>query len=283
MKIGFIGTGIMGSSMIKNLMKEHELFIYTRTKSKAQPLIDLGATWCESPKDLAHQTKVILTIVGYPQDVEDIYLDYQKGLLHHAQTGTILVDMTTSTPTLAKKIYEVGKEKGVFCLDAPVSGGDTGAKEGTLTIMVGGDKEVYETMEPVFRLMGNNVVYQGKAGNGQHTKMCNQIAIANNMIGVCEAITYAKSVGLDPNKVLESIQAGSAGSATLNKYAPMIINDDMSVTFYTKHFIKDLKIALDEATRLGLALPGLDVAVRLYESLQKEYGESGIQSLIHAY
>lgn len=283
MKIGFIGTGIMGSSLVLNLMQEHQLYIYTRTFSKAEPLIGKGAIWVSDQKELLENVDFVMTMVGYPSDVESVYFDEKQGLITNGKPGMVFVDLTTSTPTLAEKIYLEASKKGIEVLDAPVSGGDTGAKNATLTIMVGGDEKTYQKVLPLFNLIGNNVVYQGKAGSGQHTKMCNQICIATNILGACEALTYAKRVGLDPKTVLASIETGSAGSTALSKYAPMIIDNDMSVTFYLKHFLKDLKIALDEAVTTNLDLPNLKLAVKFYNELFDKYQDAGIQALINAY
>lgn len=283
MKIGFIGTGIMGSAIVLNLMPKHQLYVYTRTKSKADHLIEKGAVWCDTPRQLLDQVDLVMTMVGYPSDVEAVYFDAENGLLNHGKAGLTLIDLTTSTPALAIKIHQAAMKRGISVLDAPVSGGDTGAKNSTLTIMVGGEKETFDKMVPIFDLIGNNVVYQGPAGSGQHTKMCNQICIATNLLGVCEALTYAKTVGLDPKTVLASIETGSAASTTLSKFAPMIIENDMSVTFYLKHFIKDLKIALDEAIKAKLDLPNLALAVKFYNQLFEQYQDAGIQALINAY
>ncbi|MGE6258552.1 NAD(P)-dependent oxidoreductase [Heyndrickxia sporothermodurans] len=281
LSIGFIGIGIMGKSMVKHLMKEkYELFIYNRSKEKAVELLNNGAQWCESPKEVAQSAEIIFTMVGYPQDVEEIYFG-SEGLLNNASDGVIFVDMTTSTPTLAQKIYHTANEKGLHSLDAPVSGGDIGAKNGTLTIMVGGDKEIFDKVSPILSCFGQNIIYQGDAGAGQHTKMCNQIAIATNMIGVSEAMVYAKNAGLDPVNVLISISAGAAGSFSLSKLAPRMLAEDYSPGFFIKHFIKDMGIALAEAEKMNLQLPGLELAKKIYDELaEKGEGNSGTQALI---
>lgn len=283
MRIGFIGTGIMGSAIISNLMVQHELYLYTRTFSKAAPLIKEGAIWCLDPLEMLKQVDLVMTMVGYPSDVEELYFNPTNGLLTYGQAGLTLIDLTTSTPELAQKIYTAGAAKGISCLDAPVSGGDTGAKNATLTIMVGGDAETYQRVLPLLEIIGNNIVLQGPAGSGQHTKMCNQICIAANLLGVCEALTYAKKTGLNAETVLKSIATGSAGSTALSKYAPMIIAHDKTVTFYLRHFLKDLKIALTEAKRLALDLPTLALAVKLYEQLAPDFSDAGVQALIEAY
>ncbi|EMA6341392.1 NAD(P)-dependent oxidoreductase [Bacillus cytotoxicus] len=282
--IGFIGTGVMGKSMIYHLLQGgYTVYVYNRTKEKAASLVREGAKWCSTPKDLVKNVDVVMTMVGYPHDVEEIYFGVD-GILANAKEGTIAIDFTTSTPTLAKKIYEVGKEKNIYALDAPVSGGDIGAKEGKLAIMIGGDQEVYDVCFPLFNMLGENIQLQGPAGSGQHTKMCNQIAIASNMIGVCEAVAYAQKAGLDPEKVLQSIATGAAGSWSLSNLAPRMLKGDFEPGFYVKHFMKDMKIALDEAEKLQLPVPGLSLAKDLYEQLI-EAGESnsGTQVLYKKY
>ncbi|PGZ99414.1 oxidoreductase [Bacillus pseudomycoides] len=282
--IGFVGTGVMGKSMVRHLLKAgYTVYVYNRTKEKTAALIEEGAHWCDSPKEVARTVDVVMTMVGYPHDVEEVYFG-AEGILNHAEQGTITIDFTTSTPTLAKRIYEEGKSKGIHVLDAPVSGGDIGAKEGRLAIMIGGDEEVYEACLPLFELLGKNVVLQGNAGSGQHTKMCNQIAIASNMLGVCEALAYAKKAGLHPEKVLQSISTGAAGSWSLSNLAPRMLQGDFEPGFYVKHFIKDMKIALAEAEQLGLSAPGLALARELYEQLMQDGEEnSGTQALYKQY
>ncbi|UFT99777.1 NAD(P)-dependent oxidoreductase [Radiobacillus kanasensis] len=279
--IGFIGTGVMGSSMAANLLQAgYALNIYTRTKSKAKSLIELGATWKESVKELAEASDVMVTIVGYPSDVEEVYLG-KDGLLEHAKPGAYLIDMTTSKPSLAQRIFQKAHMKNLHVLDAPVSGGDVGARNGTLAIMVGGETEAFQEMLPIFQVMGENIQLQGPAGSGQHTKMSNQITIASNMIGVCEAITYAQKAGLNPSKVLDSITTGAAGSWSLNNLAPRMIAGNYEPGFYIKHFIKDMKIAIESAQELGLTTPGLELSLSLYEKLASEGEEnSGTQALI---
>ena len=282
--IGFIGLGVMGKSMAAHLLKAgFEVFVYTRTKDKASELLSKGAKWASSPKEIAQKTNVIISMVGYPSDVEEIYLG-ENGLIENGKPGTHLIDMTTSTPTLAVKIAEEAKKRGMESLDAPVSGGDIGAREAKLTIMVGGSNEAFEAVRPIFDIIGSNVVHQGPAGSGQHTKMCNQIAIASNMIGVTEAISYAKKAGLDPDRVLRSISSGSAGSWSLSNLVPRMVEGDFEPGFYIKHFIKDMKIALDEAERMGMEAPGLSLSKSLYEGLA-EAGEenSGTQALYKHY
>ncbi|MEH7251770.1 NAD(P)-dependent oxidoreductase [Neobacillus niacini] len=278
--IGFIGTGVMGKSMAGNLLAAgYQLFVYSRTKEKAGELLDKGAQWVETPGEMAKKATIIITMVGYPSDVEEIYLG-ENGLVSNGQPGSFLIDMTTSAPSLAMKISKAAKEKGIHAIDAPVSGGDIGAKEAKLSIMVGGEAEDFEAIKPILNLLGTNIVYQGKAGAGQHTKMCNQIAIASNMIGVCEAIIYAEKAGLDPESVLKSITTGAAGSWSLSNLAPRMLNGNFEPGFYIKHFIKDMKIAIDEAEHMEMKVPGLSLAKSLYEQLA-EMGEenSGTQAL----
>lgn len=282
--IGFIGTGVMGKSMASNLLKAgYPVLVYNRTKAKAEDLAKQGAVVKETVGQLAGEADVVITMVGFPKDVEEVYFG-TEGIFQCAKPGTYLIDMTTSTPTLAVKIYREAQARGMYALDAPVSGGDIGAREGRLTIMVGGDEEVFHHVRPILERMGVNIVLQGGAGAGQHTKMCNQIAIASNMIGVCEAIAYAKKAGLDPQTVLKSIETGAAGSWSLSNLAPRMIRGDFAPGFYVKHFIKDMGIALEAAKEMGLDTPGLALAKRLYEQLA-EIGEenSGTQALYKLY
>ena len=284
MKIGFIGIGVMGESMVGHLLKAgHDLYVYNRTKSKADRIVAEGATWCEDVKSIARQCDLIFTIIGVPSDVESVYLN-EDGLVNHAKKGTILVDMTTSTPDLAKRIYEAGTPKGLKCLDAPVTGGDVGAQNGTLTIMVGGDQETFNEILPILELMGKTIVYMGAAGSGQHTKMANQIAIAGAAIGMVESLAYSKGAGLDLKTVLKAITSGSAASWQLSNMAPRIINDDFNPGFFIKHFIKDMRIASTESKAMDVDLPGLDLVLSLYEECQKhELENCGTQALYKLY
>lgn len=278
--VGFIGTGVMGKSMAGHLMNAgYPVHVYTRTKEKAEDLLQKGAHWADTPKEIAKNCDVIITMVGYPKDVEEIYLG-AEGLVAHAKEGSYLIDMTTSSPQLAQKIERTAVERNIAALDAPVSGGDIGARDAKLSIMVGGDESAFHAIEPIFTKLGTNVVYQGKAGSGQHTKMCNQIAIASGMIGVCEAILYAEKAGLDPETVLKSIESGAAGSWSLSNLAPRMLKGDFAPGFYVKHFIKDMTIALDSAEEMGLMTPGLTLAKKLYDELA-EMGEenSGTHAL----
>lgn len=278
--VGFIGLGVMGKSMAGHLLAAgYPLYVYNRTKAKAIDLIQQGAKWVDSPRSLTQKAQFIFTIVGFPKDVEDVYLS-ENGLIPSGKPGTYLIDMTTSSPTLAKRIYSAGKMKGIHVLDAPVSGGDIGAKQARLAIMVGGDKEAFDKVLPLFQLMGKNITYFGKAGAGQHVKMANQVAIATNMIGVCEALVYSKKAGLDVEKVVHTISTGAAASFSLSSYAPRILQNDYTPGFFIKHFIKDMQIALEEAEKMGLELPGLQLAKQLYDQLQESgEGESGTQAL----
>lgn len=280
--IGFIGTGVMGSSMVKNLLKaDYAVTVYNRTKHKTDALVALGAKWADSPAAVAQQSDVILSIVSYPQDVEAIYYG-EQGLFSVAQTGQILVDMTTSTPTLAQKIAASATEKGIQTLDAPVSGGDIGAQKGTLTIMVGGDQAAYDQVLPIFEAMGQSVHYFGAAGSGQHTKMANQIMIAGTMTGMTEMLVYAKAAGLDLEAVLKTVNGGSAQNWSLANYGPRILANDYTPGFFAKHFLKDLKIALTESEKMGLTLPATHQAKKLYARLvnEEQLGDDGTQALI---
>lgn len=279
--IGFIGVGVMGKSMAKNLQDAgYMLNIYTRTKDKALPLIGAGMTWKQSVSDLAQASDIIITMVGYPDDVREVYFG-DHGIINNAKEGTYVIDMTTSQPQLAIEIDEQAKLKGLHALDAPVSGGDVGAKNGTLSIMIGGKQQDFDQLRPVFEAMGENIILQGPTGSGQYTKLANQITIASNMVGVCEAIVFAKQAGLDPSRVLDSIQTGGAGSWTLSNLAPRMINEDYAPGFFVKHFIKDMTMALESAEELGLSTPGLALSLTLYKELA-DMGEndSGTQALI---
>lgn len=279
-KVGFIGTGVMGSSMASHILDNgYEVGIYTRTKQKAEGLLAKGCTWYDSPRELVANCDIVITMVGYPADVESIYLG-ENGLIASAKKGTLFIDMTTSSPLLAKRIAQVAKQNEMIAIDAPVSGGDIGARNGTLSIMVGGEQEHVDLALPILSLMGKNIVRQGDAGAGQHTKMCNQIAIATNMIGVCEAICYATKAGLDPTTVLKSIESGAAGSWSLSNLAPRIIAGDFEPGFYVKHFIKDMKIALEAAVEMGIDLPGLALSISLYDQLAANgFDNKGTQAL----
>lgn len=282
--VGFIGLGVMGKSMAGHVLKAgYEVRVYTRTKKTAEALVSNGAVWEESVKALSTKSRIIITMVGYPSDVEQVYFG-EGGILAHAEKGTLVVDMTTSSPDLAVKIYEKAKQSGIDALDAPVSGGDLGARNATLSIMAGGDKAAFDKALPLFEIMGKNIVLQGKPGAGQHTKMANQIAIAAGMVAVCESIAYAKKAGLDPETVLKSIGAGAAASWSLNNLGPRMIAGNMEPGFYVKHFIKDMKIAVESSKRLGLQTPGLDLALSLYEKLARTgHEDKGTQALFNLF
>jgi 3-hydroxyisobutyrate dehydrogenase len=282
--VGFIGLGIMGRSMAGHIMAGgYALHVYNRSRAKADELIAQGAVWHDKPGEMAAVCDVVITIVGFPQDVEDIYLA-PDGLIAQATPGTVLIDMTTSSPSLAQRIAAVGAAKGVAVLDAPVSGGDVGARNAKLSIMVGGDAAAVEHVRPVLTRMGENVVRQGEAGAGQHTKMANQITIASNMMAVCESLAYAKKAGLDPRQVLQSIGAGAAASFALNNLGPRMLGGDFAPGFYVRHFIKDMSIALAEAESMGLPLPGLSQAKALYERLAASgHEDEGTQALFRLY
>ncbi len=278
--IGFIGTGVMGKSMAGHILNAgYKLHVFTRTKSKADELCRKGAVWEDSVSELSGKSHIIITMVGYPDDVREVYFG-KDGILSNARPGTIVIDMTTSSPELAKEIFETGKKISIDAIDAPVSGGDTGARNATLSIMVGGDKKAFDTVYPLFEIMGQNIVFQGSAGSGQHTKISNQMAIAAGMIAVCEALAYAKKAGLDQKRVLKSIGKGAAGSWSLNNLGPRMIAGDFEPGFFVKHFIKDMKIALESSDALGLDTPGLALAAELYQKLaEKGYENKGTQAL----
>jgi 3-hydroxyisobutyrate dehydrogenase len=279
-RLGWIGTGVMGHSMASHLMaKGFAVTVYNRSRGKAQPLLDRGAAWANSPKQVAQQSDVIFAIVGFPRDVREVFLG-QDGALAGSKQGNVLVDMTTSEPSLAMEIYSSAKAKGVHAIDAPVSGGDIGAKEARLSIMIGGDQAAVEALQPCWEAMGKTIIHQGPAGAGQHTKVVNQTLIASGMIGVCEALLYAHKAGLDLATVLQSVAPGAAGSWSLSNLGPRIIANNFDPGFFVEHFIKDMGIALDEAKRMGLALPGLALAHQLYISLKAQgHGRDGTHAL----
>ena len=279
-RIGWIGTGVMGSSMAGHLIDAgFSVTVFNRTKQKADSLLARGAAWADSPKAVAEASDVVFTIVGFPADVREVVLG-DNGVLAGSKAGDVLVDMTTSDPSLAVEIYEVAKAKGVFSVDAPVSGGDVGARNATLSIMIGGDHEVVEALQPCWQAMGKTIVYQGPAGSGQHTKMVNQILIATNMIGVCEALLYGYKAGLDLETVMKSAASGAAGSWSLSNLGPRIMANNFDPGFFVEHFIKDMGIALEEAKKMGLALPGLALAHQLYLGLKAQgHGRNGTQAL----
>lgn len=283
-KIGFIGVGIMGKSMVRNLMKAgFEVSIYARTKEKVEDVIGEGALWCESIGSCAEGKDAVITIVGFPKDVEEVYFA-EGNILDRASKGTYLIDMTTTSPQLSVRIYERAQKCGLYALDAPVTGGDTGAKNGTLSILVGGKEEHFKACLPLFEAMGTTIVYEGAAGSGQHTKMANQIMIAGALSGVCEAFTYARKTGLDLNRLYDSVKNGAASSFQLNCMGKRILDGDYAPGFFLKHFIKDMKIAEREADNKGVQLDMLDTVLKMYETLEeKGLGDLGTQALMKYY
>jgi 3-hydroxyisobutyrate dehydrogenase len=282
-RVGWIGTGVMGKSMCGHLVSAgYSATVFNRSKEKLKLLLELGAKAAGSPKEVAQNSDVVFSIVGYPADVREVILG-TEGALTGAKEGAVLVEMTTSEPALAVEIAERAKQAGVEALDAPVSGGDIGAREARLSIMVGGDRAVFERIKPLFELMGKTIVYQGEAGAGQHAKTVNQILIASNMVGVCEAMLYGFKAGLDLKTVLQSVSTGAAGSWGLSNLAPKMISGDFAPGFYVEHFLKDMGIALAESKRMGLALPGLALAEQLYRAVAAQgHARDGTQALVLA-
>ena len=282
-KIGWVGTGVMGRWMCQHVMDlGYTATIFTRTKSKADPLLKAGATWANSPAEVAENSDIIFTIVGFPEDVRQVYLG-ENGILITAKSGSIVVDMTTTEPSLAIEVHQVAQAQGVSSIDAPVSGGDVGAREARLAIMIGGDQEAVDAVHPLFEAMGQNIVYQGKAGSGQHTKMCNQITISGTMVGVCEALLYGAKAGLDLEIMLSTISKGAAGCWSLDNLAPRVLKRNFDPGFFVEHFIKDMGIALDEAKRMGISLPGLSLVHQLYLATQAQgHGRLGTHALMLA-
>ncbi len=282
-RIGWIGAGVMGASMCGHLLQAgYPLTLYTRTKSKAHSLFERGASWADSPRAVAERSTVIITMVGFPRDVRDVYFG-PEGILAGATPGSILIDMTTTEPALSRDIAAAASAKGLHALDAPVSGGDVGAKNATLSIMAGGDRATVERMRPLFECLGKKIVYQGGAGSGQHAKLCNQIVIAGTMAGVCESLLYGFKAGLDLTHMLESIRGGAAACWTLDNLAPRILQRNFDPGFFVEHFVKDMGIALDEAKRMNLTLPGLTLVHGLYQRVQAlGHGRSGTHALMLA-
>jgi 3-hydroxyisobutyrate dehydrogenase len=280
MKIGWVGTGVMGNAMCGHLLgKGHEIQVHNRTQSKTENLVSKGAHWCDTPRQVAQNSDIIFSIVGFPPDVEQVILG-EDGVLAGAAPGAVIVDMTTSSPELARKIHRVTKEKSVAALDAPVSGGDIGARNATLAIMVGGEAPVYERVRPLFDILGRNIAHMGPAGAGQHTKMCNQILIAGTMIGTVESLLYAQKAGMDLNSVIDVIGQGAASSWSINNLGRRIAQNDFDPGFFIKHFIKDMGIALAEAQRMSLSLPGLALVHQFYTAAKAMgYENLGTQGL----
>lgn len=271
MKIAWIGTGVMGESMAGHLLDAgHELYVYNRTVSKTENLVKRGAKLLTEIKDAPLNADVVFTMVGYPKDVEGVYLG-NDGLITTAKEGQVFVDMTTSSPTIAKKISEEFAKVGASALDLPVTGGDIGAKNGTLSIMAGGDKKVYEEkVLPLVQHLGKNITYFGEAGKGQYAKLANQIAIATTMISVAESFKFAKEVGLDLEDFFKTVSTGSGGSFSMTSYGPRILKNDFKPGFFVHHFIKDMRLALEECEKMNITLPGLEVAYKLYNELEEE-------------
>ncbi len=282
-RIGWIGTGVMGRSMCGHLIAAgYQATVFNRTADKAKPLVEQGAKLAESPHAVALASDVVFSIVGFPRDVREVTLG-SHGTLAAAKPGTVLVDMTTSEPSLAIEIDQAARAKKVHAVDAPVSGGDVGAREARLSIMIGGEKEVVDALRPLFETMGKTIVYQGEAGAGQHTKVVNQVLIASNMIGVCEALLYAFKAGLDLNVVLQSVSSGAAGSWSLSNLGPRMIAGNFEPGFFVEHFLKDMGIALAESRRMNLSLPGLALAEQLYRAVEAQgYGRKGTHALMLA-
>jgi 3-hydroxyisobutyrate dehydrogenase len=278
--LGWIGTGVMGRSMCQHLLNAgHRLHIHNRTRHKSDVLLEQGAQWCTNPQEVARRSETVFCIVGFPQDVEQVILG-QEGVLAGAARGTTVVDMTTSSPLLAEKIYRRAKAAGIETLDAPVSGGDVGAREATLAIMVGGERAVYEKILPLFQIMGKTIAYMGQAGTGQHAKMCNQILIAGTMIGVVESLLYAHKAGMDLDQVIDIIGKGAASSWSINNLGRRIAKGDFNPGFFIKHFVKDMGIALQESLRMKLALPGLALVNQFYAAAMAQgYENLGTQGL----
>ncbi len=282
-KIGWVGTGVMGRWMCQHVMDlGYTAMIFTRTKSKADPLLKAGATWADSPAEVAENSDIIFTIVGFPEDVRHVHLG-ENGILTTAKSGSIIVDMTTTEPSLAIEVYQTAQAQGISSSDGPVSGGDVGAREARLAIMIGGDQKAVDAIHPLFEAMGQNIVYQGKAGSGQHTKMCNQITISGTMIGVCEALLYGAKAGLDLEIMLSTISKGAAACWSLDNLAPRVLKRNFDPGFFVEHFIKDMGIALDEAKRMGISLPGLSLVHQLYLATQAQgHGRLGTHALMLA-
>ena len=280
--IGFIGVGVMGKPMVRNLMKRgYPVSIYSRTKAKVLDVIEEGAMWCDSVAACAAEKDVIITMVGFPKDVEEVYFG-EDGILANAKPGAVAIDMTTTSPKLSERIYTEAKKRGIAALDAPVSGGDSGAIAGTLSIMVGGDREAFDRCQDIFEALGSSITYEGGAGKGQHTKMANQIALSGIVASVAEAIAYARRTGLDVDTMLASISKGAAGSWQMDHNAPKMVSGDMAPGFYIRHFIKDMSIAANEAEDVGLTLPVLDRVLAMYKELEGcGEGSLGTQAIIH--
>ncbi|WP_367370663.1 NAD(P)-dependent oxidoreductase [Leuconostoc carnosum] len=280
MHIGFIGTGVMGTGIINNLLQAgHQVTVYNRTPAKAEPVLAHGAVWAETPKAVAQQSQITFTMVGYPRDVEEVWLS-KNGVFAGASRGDILVDMTTSTPKLAEQLAQKGESLGFQVLDSPVSGGDIGAKNGTLSIMVGGKTATFEALRPVLKDIGQQIVHAGSAGKGQHMKMSNNIGVAATVITMAESMVYAKAAGLDMTSAYNVWCAGAAGSWSVDNYMPRVMTGDYAAGFYAKHLLKDLRIALDSAAEMHIELPGTKLAESLFEKLSQDHGDEGVQAIV---
>ncbi len=282
-RIGWIGTGVMGAPMCSHVLAAgYRVTVHSRTREKARPLVDQGARWADSPQEVAASSDVVVTMVGFPEDVWEVYLG-KRGVLAGVRPGVTVVDMTTTEPHLAREIYGAARARGASAVDAPVSGGDVGARSAALSIMVGGEPDAVAAVRPLFEVLGKNIVHQGPAGSGQHAKMCNQIVIAGTMIGVCESLLYGHRAGLDLETMLRSIRMGAAGCWTLENLAPRILRRDFDPGFFVDHFIKDMGIALKEAERMGIALPGLALVHQLYLAVRAQgHGRKGTHALMLA-
>ena len=267
-KVGWVGTGVMGRSMCGHLLKAgFPVSLHTRTREKAADLLAAGAAWCATPREVAQRSDVVFAMVGFPSDVEQVFLG-AEGILAGARPGAVVCDMSTSEPSLAERIYREAKARSVASLDAPVSGGDVGAREAKLAIMVGGEREAFEKVLPLLRKMGETIALMGGPGAGQHTKMCNQVVIAGNMIGMVEALLYAQRAGIGVEAMIDIVGKGAASSWSLNNLGRRIAKGDFAPGFFIKHFVKDMGIALQEARRMKLALPGLALVNQFYLSAQ---------------
>ncbi|MBI4774094.1 MAG: NAD(P)-dependent oxidoreductase [Deltaproteobacteria bacterium] len=282
-RVGWIGTGMMGRSMCGHVLKAgYPVVVFNRTKSSAEPLLDRGAGWADSPADVARRTDVLFSIVGYPQDVRQVYLG-ENGVVSGMEKGRVIVDMTTSEPSLAVEIAVAAETRGLHSLDAPVSGGDVGAREARLSIMVGGERDVFDAVMPLFQTMGKSIRYMGPAGAGQHMKAANQIMVAGTMVGMVESLLYASKAGLNPDQVIEVICGGAAACWSMENYGPRIVKGDMEPGFIIQHFLKDMNVVLKEAESMNLPLPGVSLSKQLYIAAKAHgYGERGTQALFRA-
>ncbi|MGX7052302.1 NAD(P)-dependent oxidoreductase [Leuconostoc palmae] len=280
MKIGSIGTGVMGTGIINNLLAAgHQVVVYNRTKSHAEEVISNGATWADSPADVARESEMTMTMVGYPKDVEDVWTR-ADGVFAGAKAGDILIDMTTSSPKLAQQLAQQGEAAGYSVLDAPVSGGDIGAKNGTLSIMVGGSKQAFACALPIFEVIGKQTVHVGSAGKGQHMKMSNNIGVAATVLTMAESMVYAKTAGLKLEDAYQIWSGGAASSWSVTHYMPRVMKNDFLPGFYVKHLLKDLRIALDAADEMSIVLPGTELAEKLFAKLSQKYGDEGVQAIV---